>query len=70
MSGMQGIQKKNYNPEWVKELANEVYILKKYKIKDEDRKLIRDLFFEYIRDGLQPKEAIIKAKNIILSFKN
>ena len=64
-------QKENENdPEWIRELANEIFALKKQKITDEDKKLIRSLFFEYVRDGLQPREAIIKAKNIILSFKN
>ena len=57
------------DPEWVKEIAFQLSILKKQKITDEDKKLLRELFFEYKRDGLSPKDAIEKAKNIILSFK-
>ena len=57
------------DPEWIKEIAFQLSILKKQKITDEDKKLFRDLFFEYQRDGLSPKDAIEKAKNIILSFK-
>jgi len=61
--------KKEDDPEWIKEIAFQLSILKKQKITDEDKKLFRDLFFEYQRDGLSPKDAIEKAKNIILSFK-
>jgi len=57
------------DPEWIKEIAFQLSILKKRKITDEDKKLFRELFFEYQRDGLSPKDAIEKAKNIILSFK-
>ena len=57
------------DPEWIKEIAFQISILKKQKITDEDKKLFRELFFEYQRDGLSPKDAIEKAKNIILSFK-
>ncbi len=57
------------DPEWIKEIAFQISILKKRKITDEDKKLFRELFFEYQRDGLSPKDAIEKAKNIILSFK-
>ena len=57
------------DPEWIKEIAFQLSILKKQKITDENKKLLRDLYFEYLRDGLEPKDAIEKAKNIILSFK-
>ena len=57
------------DPEWIKEITFQLSILKKQKITDEDKKLFRELFFEYQRDGLSPKDAIEKAKNIILSFK-
>jgi hypothetical protein len=56
------------DPEWIKEIAFQVSILKKRKVTDEDKKLFRELFFEYQRDGLSPKDAIEKAKNIVLSF--
>ena len=61
---------KEYDPEWVKEIANDIYTLKKQKITAEDKRLIRNLFLEYLNDGLKPKEALNKAKNVILSFKN
>ncbi len=56
------------DPEWVKELAD--YTKKgELNLKDEDKKLIRELFFEYQRDGLSPKDAIKKAKDTVLCFK-
>ena len=57
------------DPEWVKEIAFQLSILKKQKITDRDKKLIRELFHEYQRDGLSPKDAIEKAKNFVLCFK-
>ncbi len=60
--------KKRDDPEWVKEIVFQISIFKKQKITDEDKKLLRDLYFEYLRDGLKPKDAIEKAKNIMLSF--
>jgi len=56
------------DPEWVKELAKQISFLKKKEITDEEKILLRDLFFEYQQDGLSPKDAIEKAKNVILSF--
>ena len=57
------------DPEWIKEIAFQISILKKQKITDEDKKLFRELFLEYQRGGLSPKDAIEKAKNIVLCFK-
>jgi len=57
------------DPEWVKEIASQISLIKKKKITDINKKLLRELFLDYQRDGLSPKEAIEKAKNIILSFK-
>lgn len=64
---LQGLRQND--PEWIKELASQISILSKKKITEEDKRLILELFFEYQKDGLSPKVAIEKAKNIILSFK-
>ena len=63
---LQGLREND--PVWIKELASHISYLSKKKITDEDKKLILELFFEYQREGLPPKIAIEKAKNIILSF--
>jgi len=54
------------DPKWVKEIY---YFSKTVKLTDNDKKFIRELFFEYQREGLSPKDALEKAKNIILCFK-
>ena len=71
MSGRQNsLQgKKECDPEWIKEIANYAKTVKKLKLTNEDKKLLRELFFEYQRNGLAPKYAIKKAKNVVLSFK-
>ena len=56
------------DPEWIKEISNYTKT-GKLNLTDEDKKLIRELFLEYQRDGLAPKNAIEKAKNIVLCFK-
>jgi len=40
-----------------------------YKLTDEDKKFLQDLFLEYKISGMKPKEAIEKAKNVLMSFK-
>jgi len=55
------------DPEWIREIF---HFTKKVKLTDSDKKLIRELFLEYQRNGLPPKDAIEKAKNIVLCFKN
>ncbi len=63
------IGKPEDDPEWVKEIASQISLLKKKRVTDEEKKLFREIFFEYQRDGLSPKDAIEKAKNVVLSFK-
>jgi len=57
------------DPEWVKEIADYVKT-GELNLIDEDKKLIRELFFEYQRDGLSPKDAIRKAKDMFYVLKN
>jgi hypothetical protein len=57
------------DPEWVKEIASQLSYLKGRTLTNEERILLRELFIEYQQDGLKPKDAIEKAKNILLSFK-
>jgi hypothetical protein len=58
------------DPDWIKEIAFYVSDVKKEEFSDNDKKFLRELFFEYQQDGLSPRDAIAKAKNVILSFKN
>ena len=59
---------KEQDPEWIKELVDgylgkDVDILSHYQ-----KKMLRDQYFIYLRDGLKPKEAIEKAFRLVLCF--
>jgi len=43
---------------------------KKHKLTDEDKKYIQDLSLQYQRDGMTPRKAFEKAKNVLMCFKN
>lgn len=57
------------DPEWIKEISNYAKAAR-LELSREDKKFLRELFFEYRRDGLTPKDAIEKAKNVVFCFKN
>ena len=65
---LQGTPKND--PDWIKELSLHFDSGKQYKLTDEDKKIFRCLFLEYKRNGMKPKEAIEKAKNVLMCFKN
>lgn len=60
----------NNDPDWIKELSLHLKSVKRYKLTDEDKKLLRDLFLEYKMNGMMPREALEKAKKVVMSFKN
>ena len=37
-------------------------------LSEHQRKMLRDQYFEYLRDGLKPRDAIEKAFEIVLCF--
>jgi hypothetical protein len=53
------------DPKWIKEIF---HFTKKGKLTDKDKKLIRELYLEYKRDGLTSRDALEKAKTIVLCF--
>ena len=56
------------DPEWIKEIASQISLIKKKKITDVNKKLLRELYLDYKRAGLSSKDAIEKAKNVLISF--
>ncbi|GAG94347.1 unnamed protein product [marine sediment metagenome] len=56
-------------PFWLKELTLHFNSGKQYIPTEEDKKFIYNLFLEYRIEGIKPKEAIEKAKNVLMSFK-
>ena len=60
---------KKYDPEWIKVIANALLDININNLTDCQKKMLRDQYFDYIRGGLKPKEAIEKALQIVLCFK-
>lgn len=54
----------NSDPEWVKQIAQDVEV----EDFDKNKKLIRELFLEYIAEGLPPMHAYKKAKKVAAIF--
>lgn len=53
------------DPEWIVELSFYCYIINTRDLSDENKKSLVELFLEYKRDGLRPKEALQKAEKVI-----
>ena len=58
--------RKGEDPEWIKDISS-IVDLEGEKI---DVHQLRDLFFEYKRDGMSTREALQKAKKILNAFQN
>ena len=58
--------RKGEDPEWIKDISS-IVDLEGEKI---DAHQLRDLFFEYKRDGMSTREALQKAKKILNAFQN
>jgi hypothetical protein len=59
---------KKQNPEWIVELADGLIAKDITNLSDYQKKMLRDQYLDFLRDGLQPKEAIEKALEIVLCF--
>ena len=57
------------DPAWINELVTFLLNTKDKKTIEKYKSLIRDLYLEYLREGMQPKIAIEKAKNVVFHFK-
>ena len=56
------------DPEWIVELVDG-YLGKNIKnLSDYQKKMLRDQYLDFLRDGLNPKAAIEKALKIVLCF--
>lgn len=59
---------KEQDPEWITELVDG-YLQRDIKyLSDYKKKILRDQYFDYLRDGLKPKDAIDKAFKIVSCF--
>jgi hypothetical protein len=57
------------DPEWIKVIATALLDININSLSESQKKMLRDQYFDFIRDGLKPKEAIDKALQIVLCFK-
>ena len=56
--------RKENDPEWIRDIASYVKTGKT----DEHKKRLRELYLEYTREGMKPKEAWEKAKRVLACF--
>jgi len=59
---------KEQDPEWIKELVNGYLGKDINTLSDYQKKMLRDQYFDYLREGLKPRDAIKKAFEIVLCF--
>ena len=60
---------KQQDPEWIKELINGFLGKDFNTLSDYKKKMLLDQYFEYLKEGLKPKDAIKRAFNIVSCFK-
>lgn len=60
--------KKGDDPEWVRDIACYFFTHRKKEKTDGYNAEVRELFFEYRRDGLKSKDAWEKAKRVVSCF--
>ena len=49
-----------YDPEWIKVITDSLLDINIDKFSDNKKKMLRELYFDNIREGLNPKEAMKK----------
>ena len=64
------IDTKEIDPEWVKELAKYISVIRSYNITEKEKKLLLRLFFYYKSDGFNQLSAMKKAILIFDSIKS
>ena len=60
---------KENDPEWIIEIAYGLLDINLDELSEIQKKMLRDQYLDYLRDGLKPKYAIKKAIQIINCFK-
>jgi len=60
---------KQNDPEWITEIAVLLLNININELSENQKKILRYTYLENLRDGMKPKEAIEKALQIILCFK-
>jgi len=58
-----------YDPKWIKETAGVLLDRNINMLSDDQVRMLRNLYLENLGDGLKPKEAMIRAFQIVTCFK-
>ena len=66
MKKLQGT--KECDPEWIVEIVEGLLYRDINNLSDRQKKMLRGLYLENLRDGLKPREAMEKALQIVLCF--
>ena len=59
---------KEHDPEWIIETVKELFNKDINSLPKNQRKILREQYLDYLRDGLRPREAMEKAIQIVACF--
>ena len=62
-------KKRIIDPEWINEIAEALLDININDLSEKQKKMLRDLYLENLRNGLKPKESINNALQIVKCFK-
>jgi len=59
---------KEHDPKWIIDTVKELFNKDINSLSKNQRKILRDQYLDYLREGLHPKEAMEKAIKIVSCF--
>jgi len=62
-------KKRIIDPEWINEIAEALLDININDLTEKQKKMLRDLYLDNLRNGLKPKESINNALQIVRCFK-
>ncbi|KYK27752.1 hypothetical protein AYK20_07825 [Thermoplasmatales archaeon SG8-52-1] len=62
-------KKRIIDPEWINEIAEALLDININDLSEKQKKMLRDLYLDNLRNGLKPKESINNALQIVRCFK-
>lgn len=62
-------KKRMIDPEWINEIAEALLDININDLTEKQKKMLRDLYLDNLRNGLKPKESINNALQIVRCFK-
>ena len=63
------MRKRMIDPEWINEIAEALLDININDLTEKQKKMLRDLYLDNLRNGLKPKESINNALQIVRCFK-